>query len=197
MVRDWLTGGRLTLLVSPARYVPYTRRPAYSTEQEGGNIIYHGKFNSMKLDRNIISDIMVWCSLIWNLYFPWEHLNQLPTSIVVQGTDLVDILKAVIFQLQNLSSALQCSLNNPMMHSEKKQNMEHQCSLSSLIGNDVIFSKGSQLKKWQDDLSSKLTYLAIFSLQKCVWLTIRFILKYFKCSGCYNDSWGMSPEMEL
>lgn len=43
MVRDWLTGGRLTLLVSPARYVPYTSRPAYSTGQECGSIIYHGK----------------------------------------------------------------------------------------------------------------------------------------------------------
>lgn len=46
MVRDWLTGGRLTLLVSPARYVPYTRRLAYRTEQEYGVIVYHDKKTS-------------------------------------------------------------------------------------------------------------------------------------------------------
>lgn len=54
MVRDWLTGGRLTLLVSPARYVPYTSRPAYSTEQMYGGII----FITLKHHRVIIIKII-------------------------------------------------------------------------------------------------------------------------------------------
>ena len=33
MVGDWLTGGRLTLLVRPAKYVPYSKRLPWRVEK--------------------------------------------------------------------------------------------------------------------------------------------------------------------